>query len=394
MAPASSSTNTNARDPNGFVTNPPSTVVRVSGTARDDINGLLGIVISYNMERERYLVHMTEAQSTMAFKKENLVQSSMVEKYRAQWQQLRNDPRVRQKMVHYLATLERFLAPYKLKHVAIVIMVILFILFLGLGILKTIMLLSLLGLVGAIAGQDIVAKKPVKVIIKNFPVRARVTMEERIPALQDRISDRMAVGIVALLALLCFRALLIPTPTYSSTSLDSFRSTAATSFGNFNFLSEFTETGENGNFIPDEATHQHALHVLEKYYNLGYEDGKEGKERGASYHAPNVVSSTEQSSSATGASEDGDSANPMLEEDWDILIEKQPSSRSKSQAKLLSITNAMSLFFLYRTAMELGKEQQTGLFSLGQLFANLKRVEMYRKVLLALSLYNVLRIFL
>lgn len=50
------------RDPRGYITSPPSAVVKVIGTARDDINGLLGIAISYNIERERYLVHMTDSQ--------------------------------------------------------------------------------------------------------------------------------------------------------------------------------------------------------------------------------------------------------------------------------------------------------------------------------------------
>jgi hypothetical protein len=71
------------RDPSGYVTNPPSVVVKVTETTRDDINGLLGIAISYNVERERYLVHMTLTQSTMALKKENMVKANMMESYRA-----------------------------------------------------------------------------------------------------------------------------------------------------------------------------------------------------------------------------------------------------------------------------------------------------------------------
>jgi len=60
------------RDPSKLVTSPPSVFVTVVNTGRHDINGLLGIVVSYNMEHERYLVHMTRSQSTMALKEHNL----------------------------------------------------------------------------------------------------------------------------------------------------------------------------------------------------------------------------------------------------------------------------------------------------------------------------------
>jgi hypothetical protein len=60
------------RDPSNLVTSPPSVFVTVVNTGRHDINGLLGIVVSYNMEHERYLVHMTRSQSTMSLKKHHL----------------------------------------------------------------------------------------------------------------------------------------------------------------------------------------------------------------------------------------------------------------------------------------------------------------------------------
>jgi hypothetical protein len=90
------------RDPRGYVTVPPSVVVKVTGTGRNDINGLLGIVVSFNVERERYLVHMAKSQSTMALRKEHLSKASIVESYRAQMEQLQNDARVREKMSKYM----------------------------------------------------------------------------------------------------------------------------------------------------------------------------------------------------------------------------------------------------------------------------------------------------
>jgi hypothetical protein len=91
------------RDPSGYVTSPPSIVVKVLDTGRDDINGLLGIVVSYNMERERYLVHMADSQSTMALRKENLGKANVLESYLCQWQRLKNDPRVKEKKTYYIS---------------------------------------------------------------------------------------------------------------------------------------------------------------------------------------------------------------------------------------------------------------------------------------------------
>jgi hypothetical protein len=62
----------NPRDPSGFlnldefgrpkfantnVQDSP-TAVKIIGTARDDLNGLLGFCTSYNTERERYMIRM------------------------------------------------------------------------------------------------------------------------------------------------------------------------------------------------------------------------------------------------------------------------------------------------------------------------------------------------
>merc|ERR1712159_313985 len=47
-----------ATDPLNILGNPPSTFVKVHGTSRDDVNGLLGLAIQYNSERGRYMVQM------------------------------------------------------------------------------------------------------------------------------------------------------------------------------------------------------------------------------------------------------------------------------------------------------------------------------------------------
>jgi hypothetical protein len=191
------------RDPSGYVTSPPSVIVKVVGTARDDINGLLGLVGSFNMDREQYLVHMTESQSTMALKKENLTRANMIEFCQCQFQQLRNDPRVREKFAYYVSVCRQYVAPMDLsKVIGGIACGWLYLLFRA-GIAKTIMFTLLTILLLVMIAPDVFSKaspvSPVcplflpvfltslsiiildsvsmqRVIIKNFPDRAKETL--------------------------------------------------------------------------------------------------------------------------------------------------------------------------------------------------------------------------
>ena len=88
-------------DPSSFLSNPPSTVVKVINTSRPEVNGLLGIAVQFDVSRWRYLVHMVIDQHTMALKPENLVKASTIESYKAQYEQLRRDPRVTGEVTKY-----------------------------------------------------------------------------------------------------------------------------------------------------------------------------------------------------------------------------------------------------------------------------------------------------
>ena len=379
------------RDPCGYITTPPSVVVKVSGTARDDINGLLGIAVSYNMDRERYLVHMTKSQSTMAFKKENLIRAGMMESYLAQWQQLQNDPRVRQKMAHYLQLCRQWVAPLKLSHVIVGVLILVACLMYLVGFTKTLMTLSLLALVAVIAGPDILAKQPPKVILENFPNRTRMALEQQLPMLRGKISNRMAMGVMVLLVALCLQSL---------------------------FLTGGKRRHSGSTSHPHGQQHHHHHHgryyqqsrpnmplmdqeTLEKVYALGYEDAKEDRPHGTSLKVEDLLPPPLHGPHLPGMDERGDEMSfPTLIGDYDdengssFTGSNNNSNNSNSwYSKLGSVTNAMSLFYLYRNIMDLGKDPLTGLFSTAQLFANLHRLEMIRKALLALSFYNVLRIF-
>ena len=113
----SSSANNGGGDP------PPRTAVKIIGTARDDLNGLLGFCTSYNTERERYMIRMSKVvdasgnshttATIMALKPTNLQQASTIEKYQAHYQQLLTDPAIRQKVTYYYNTISnKYIPPY------------------------------------------------------------------------------------------------------------------------------------------------------------------------------------------------------------------------------------------------------------------------------------------
>ena len=337
------------RDPCGYVTVPPSVVVKVTGTGRNDINGLLGIVISFNVERERYLVHMTRSQSTMVLKKEHLSKANIVESYRAQVEQLRNDARVREKMSKYLNLCRQFVAPLQLSHVVGGALAVIFGLVYVIGFLRTIVTTSLITLIGTIAAPDVTSGP--QAIFDNFPERARTVIEKQIPILRGKLTNRQAVGAILVMVALCAQSLVFA-------------------------------GGRVGNKPRRSLPRNKVIDtiMLERFYNLGYEDAVKGRHHG---------------SSLLGTLE---SLNLQMDGTrWENIYKEESGGdkmRESVLVRLMNLRNIASLIYLYRSVVELGTDQSTNLFSVGQLAANVQHhTEWWRKALLLLSMYNVLRIF-
>lgn len=162
-----------SRDPKGYVTSPPSVVVRVINTSRADFNSMLGIVTDYNTERERYLVYMPRSQSTMAIQQENLTKAGTIDTYRCHWQQMRNDPRVREKVGYYISLARKFVSPFELSKVLLALSIAWFYTLLHFGLAKTIMVTSVPIMLFIIVAPDIMSKSTPSILCKNFPRRAR-----------------------------------------------------------------------------------------------------------------------------------------------------------------------------------------------------------------------------
>jgi hypothetical protein len=195
-----------SQDPLNILSNPPSTIVKIHGTSRDDINGQLGIAVQFIRDRSRYLIHLVNNQTTIAIKPDNIVKASTMETYQAHYSQIKNDPKLRRELSKYYRMVHNKLG-VKPEYAA----AFLSLLFLGMiyciGFSRAIMILSMILLVGIILGPDLVNDTPASQLIQNFPRRCREAMEQSLPILRGRITDTMAAGAILLILVFSLRAI-------------------------------------------------------------------------------------------------------------------------------------------------------------------------------------------
>jgi hypothetical protein len=164
------------------------------------------------------------------------------------------------------------------------------------------------------------------------------------PVLKGRLTNRMATGIILLLLVLCLQSLL---------------STKA--------------KGKIPNLLP--ALRKLDKDTLEKYYNMGFEDAKNGLAHRTSLSDKETLSEVVIEAIDAGVIDVKDDPN---------IIER-----------FASISNLASIFYVYKSIVELGVDQRFNMFSIGQLAANLQHhTELWKKALLLLSLYNIVRVFI
>jgi hypothetical protein len=187
-------------DPLNIVRNPPSTVVKIHGTTRDDVNGQLAIAVQFNAERGRYIIHLVTTQVTMAIKPENIIKATTIETYQAQFQQIRKDPRIRREITKYYNMAQTklgFKPEYAGAAAALLFLAIVFIL----GVSRTLMIVSMIMIVALIIGPDVANGLAPKLILQTFPRRCRETIEQSAPFVRGRLTDAMATGIVVVMLL-------------------------------------------------------------------------------------------------------------------------------------------------------------------------------------------------
>jgi len=355
---------TGATDPNGWLlpgAQPGSVMVKIVNTSRDTLNNQLAACLQYTEDKGRYVVHLTKSQQQVSIKPENLVQASMLEKMKAQFELFQNHPEFQRQVSQYYNLIQQKTGT-KPEYVAAASGVALVAAMYFFGFSKIMLLLSMLMLVGIIAAPDL--NSPPRVILNNFPMRFRAIIREQIPVVGPRIAANqyLSMAVMGLVLVFFVNALFFAggsrrAPTISEPPTVS---TANPHFGGAGAV----------------ATNQA---LMEEYYRKGFEDGQAGTDFGTSM--PETVVVEEESPAATE------------DYDFDFVSSPSPPTRPSFMNKVMDFSSIMSIMYLAKTGHSLGSTPE-GSWDYQLAIANLQTMDTMRLGFLGFSVYRVVSKFL
>ena len=389
-------------DPSGFITNPPSTFVKIVGTSREDLNGLVCVALQYNAQTGRYVVQMLPGQASnaprpgeaasaaaaaraaaggsaaaavgLSFKPENLVPCGPMEKVKAQAtfamheaKRFVNSPDTKEKMRRLYTSLDQRLPPQvKPEYVGIGALIVLFIVVRIVGLSKLVLLTSLVLMLGMILMPDIQAGiTDPSILASRFPDRLRANIAQATG--YTSLTKKQAM--IGFGIFMFFSLKLLATPAGSAVPPPS---PVASRSAPTTFDPVVGDAGAKSPPLPSKSFD------MEEIYKLGFEDAKDGKDFGASL--PKTTGpSAPRGTSAADTSFDG-------------LPPYHPSPPAAKESKF-GLTWAMSAFGLFRGVKELGITPD-GQFDPQYLVANVKVAPPLKLALLGFCLYRVLSAFM
>jgi hypothetical protein len=340
-------------DPNGWVTSPPATIVKVHGvTSRENLNGSLGVVLQYSADRSRYVIHMLIAQDQVSLKTDNLTKATWSEQLVGQYQLLRHDRNFHRQLQTFYTTVQSSTG-VKPEYLGVGALLILLASFYLLGFTKVMMIISFSLLVLVVIAPDLGQGYDAATIARNSPRRCRDMIRESIPVVGPRIADNqyLSSAFVAVVVIFFVRSLL-PAATASNTAFPSFSSQARVlSFSG----------ADDGSQLQKE-----------QYYKLGFDDATALKPFGESLSA---------------GVEDASSPNVAFEDDLDYSY---PPDASRSPSTWTYVGIAMSSAYIYRTVLKLGTGAG-GQFSVQTVQQNVSTMEPMSMFMLGLSIYRLVK---
>jgi hypothetical protein len=374
-----------ASDPNGWATTPPSVLVKVQDTSKEQLNGQTGVVLQYASDRARYTVQMAVSQDVVSLRAANLKKCSMYEQIQGQYQFMVHNPQIQQQIASVHGRVQAALpAAVKPEYLAIPVVVFIGGLFYLLGITRTLMLFSLVLVMGMIVGQDVMAPNAsVRRVVQNAPMRFRAFLREQVPVVGNRIADNkyMTAAFAAIFLFFFVNAMTVSSSKRSA-------STSASGTGSGMFGSMFSSLTSSP---PKTASLQHPPDF---YYKLGFDDAVAKKPFGTSLPVePIVVAAV---------------PPPVLSDEWRIVDDDEDefgSTRSattggqhaggtRSSKKAASpwytkVGSAMSFYYIYNAVKTLGEDPATAQWSWQRCLVAAKTMEPWRMGMLGLSVYKV-----
>jgi hypothetical protein len=365
-----------ASDPNGWATSPPSVLVKVQETSKEELNGKTGVVLQYLSDKERYTVQMAVSQDVVSLKAANLKKCSMYEQIQGQYDFMLHNPQIQQQIRGVYSRVQSVLpAAVKPEYLAIPVVLAIGALFYFLGITRTCMVFSFILLTGMIVGQDVMAPNAsVRSVASNAPMRFRAFLREQVPYVGDRIADNkyMTAAFAGIFLFFFVNAMTV--------SSSSKRSTSGSGSGMFGSM-----FGSSSSSPPMTANNQHPPDF---YYKLGFDDATAYEAFGTSLPEPVAVPVPP----------------PVLSDEWRIVDDDEdefstatPRAGGTQQAgggKAASpwytkVGSAMSFYYIYNAGKTLGDDPATGQWSYQRALVAAKAMEPWRMGMLGLSVYKV-----
>jgi hypothetical protein len=332
-----------------------------SVSAKPELNNKIGVAQSFLPDRNRYLVSLPPhiSPSPIALKADNLAIPSFPDKARGKFDEVwgmfltvYHDDNLRAVLRRGVTTVESQLPPnVKVQHLVIGVLVLLLGLIYFIGLSKTIMIISLLVMGCVVVLPDIVAKRDIKSMAKNFPFRWKEAIEQN---MGYRPSQKIATGILVGILVLSSKVLLTPRP----------RPLAKASMS----------TNEKASGV---SRNTGASFTMAEIYKIGFDDAQNNKVFGESL-PDDHVSMTFKSSSYNFDYEDID---------YDSYIPAPAPKKSK-----FGIGTIMALMAVGRTVMDLGFVG--GRFEPNLLVANAKNLPPMKLAFMGFMVYRVISAFL
>jgi hypothetical protein len=310
-------------DPNGWVTSPPSVLVKVHGVAsRPAINGCLGLVLNYIPNRLRYTVHLAITQEPVSISAANLQPCSYLEKIQGQYQLLRHDATV-QRQVHAAYQTVQTRTGVRPEYVGVGALVIFVAATYAIGFTRMVMMVSGLLLMFLVVAEDVLAGASPQRIATNAPMRWRAMIRQSIPVVGPRIADSpyLSAVLAGLTAFFFVWSMVVA-------------STAA----------------------PGTVSSLQDNSWKERYYKAGFDDAIAGVPFGESLSNLEATRTT-------------------LAYQYDDLASLPAKASRPAWAY---IGTAMSLYYIFNTFQQLGRDGASGQFSLAAVRQNLANMEPWR----------------
>ena len=340
-------------DPNGWVTSPPTTLVKVHGvSSRESLNGALGVVLQYSADRARYVVHMTVTQEQVSLKQDNLTKASWMEQMMGQYQLLRHDRNVHQSLRNAYNSVQARTG-IQPEYVGAAAGFVLLVAFYMLGFTRVLMIITFALIVLTVIAPDIANGASRDTILRNAPQRCRDLIRESIPVVGPKIAanNYMMMAFVGLVVAVFVRSML---PASSSPAL------------------AFSSSGPPPPGMPLQHYAASETKLKDHYYKLGFDDATALKPFGASLEEEaNVVPPPDN--------------DPL--DDYAASYDPPPPQRNPLWNYIGIL---MSSGYIYRTLKKIGSDAN-GQIQLELIKQNIGTMDPVSKFMLGFSVYNLFK---